>query len=781
MNYSEKRHICKGGEVKLLSWTIELQVEEGLIYAVGRDITERREMKKIIEAEQNRFAKMFAEAPVSMCILKGKNHVFTAANNQYYKLTGRNKQIIGKTVREVFPEIAGQGYYEWLDQVFNTGETFSSNETPLHLDVNGDGKLTDQYISFMYQPFHNEAGEVEGIFYFGVDVTEQVLARKKIEESEERFRVIFEQAGAGVAMVETKTGRLVRVNEKYCEIFGYTADELYGMTFMEFTHPEDLPADLSNMKKLLDGEIAEFTMEKRHFKKDGSVIWISLSVSPMWKNGMLPIHHIGIVQDITEKRKAAEILTDSEKRYVDLIANLPVAIYTTDTAGNIVLYNKAAEQLWGRKPVPGKDIWCGSLEICDADGNIIPHFNSVMAKSVISTEMPMRGREIIIKRPDGEKRQVIPYPSVILNSQSVMTGGINVLVDVTELKDAQAELEKLSLIAKKTVNPVIITTLERKIEWVNDAFTIVTGYTAEEALGRNIEDLLHGDLTSPVLKEYINEQIQLKESFECEIIKYNKRGEPFWVEIKGQTLLNKQGEVTHYFDIETDITERKLAFRKLEEKELKIRKFAKQLNHVLEEERTRIAREIHDEFGQQLSGLKMSLTSLTRSVNLKENEIIQDILAGVEKSIQSLRKISTELRPSILDTMGLMPSLEWMMSEFQKKSGATCTCNIQPGINPIHKNTAICIFRICQEALTNISKHAKATAVHLNVSIIENELLFSICDNGIGFDYSNMHKPFSMGILSMQERANLIGAEFEISGNKKKGTCVTIKLHLNNQ
>jgi PAS domain S-box-containing protein len=148
--------------------------------------------------------------------------------------------------------------------------------------------------------------EEELLFLVGKDITEKKELELSIKESEERFRVIFEQAAVGVAMLDSNTGQLLRVNKKYSEIFGHSHEELDHMTFMEFTHPEDLETDLHNMSRLRNGEIREFAMEKRHFRKDKSVIWVNLSVSPMWKEGEAPTTHIAIVQDITARKTAEE-------------------------------------------------------------------------------------------------------------------------------------------------------------------------------------------------------------------------------------------------------------------------------------------------------------------------------------------------------------------------------------------------------------------------------------------------------------------------------------------
>ena len=134
----------------------------------------------------------------------------------------------------------------------------------------------------------------------------QVLAA--LGESEERFRTIFEQAAVGVALIDSRSGRFLRINGRYAELLGYDIDELAEMDFQQVTHPEDLQADLDNMERLRRGDIREFTMEKRYFHRDGSVVWVELTVSPTWKPGEQPTRHIAIVEDITARKKAAEAL-----------------------------------------------------------------------------------------------------------------------------------------------------------------------------------------------------------------------------------------------------------------------------------------------------------------------------------------------------------------------------------------------------------------------------------------------------------------------------------------
>jgi diguanylate cyclase (GGDEF)-like protein/PAS domain S-box-containing protein len=153
------------------------------------------------------------------------------------------------------------------------------------------------------------------------DVTAQYQAEVALAESELHLRTIFEQAAVGVALIDSNSGRFLRVNQRYCDIAGYTAQEMLDNTFMGITHPDDLEADLANMARLRAGDIREFTMEKRYVRKDGSTVWVSLSVSPTWEPGEASSHHIAVVQDITG-RKLAEAEAHS-LAFFDPLTKLP--------------------------------------------------------------------------------------------------------------------------------------------------------------------------------------------------------------------------------------------------------------------------------------------------------------------------------------------------------------------------------------------------------------------------------------------------------------------------
>lgn len=227
--------------------------------------------------------------------------------------------------------------------------------------------------------------------------------------------------------------------------------------------------------------------------------------------------------------------------------------------------------------------------------------------------------------------------------------------------------------------------------------------------------------------------------------------------------------------------ERKKITSALETSEKRVRNFANQLNNALEEERARIAREIHDEFGQQLSGLKMSLSSLKRANGLHNNfgDMIDVLVADVNTSIESVRHIANELRPVLIDKLGLFAAIEWLITTFEKKIGVAARLYIDFDQPIIDKVLEINMFRICQEALTNIARHAKATLVKIHIEDRDELLYLKIIDNGQGIKPNVMHNPLSMGLLNMRERANLIGAKFNITSSSETGTIIELIVNKN--
>ena len=180
------------------------------------------------------------------------------------------------------------------------------------------------------------------------NISDRKDAEKDLLETEKKFHAIFEQAAVGVAIIASETGEFISINRKYCDIVGYSIREMTGATFLQITHPDDLERDLDNMKSLVSGKIHSFSMEKRYFHKAGSIVWVNLTVSPMWKKGEKPTYHIAVVEDITERKKA-QLALESNENLFRLISEQSMLGIVLFQEGKIIYANQAAADITGRK------------------------------------------------------------------------------------------------------------------------------------------------------------------------------------------------------------------------------------------------------------------------------------------------------------------------------------------------------------------------------------------------------------------------------------------------
>ena len=230
-----------------------------------------------------------------------------------------------------------------------------------------------------------------------------------------------------------------------------------------------------------------------------------------------------------------------------------------------------------------------------------------------------------------------------------------------------------------------------------------------------------------------------------------------------------------------EIGERRRAEEHLRKSEENLRALAGRLQSVREEEWIRIAREIHDELGQALTGLKMDLTSVAKGLPPGQKALVAktgSMFEVIDATIQSVRKIATGLRPEVLDEVGLGPAIEWQAREFQKRSGIRCKVSLPQSGVAIERERSTAAFRIFQELLTNIARHADATRIDVAMRVDHEVLLLEVEDNGKGIDEAALLSPKSLGILGMRERALPFGGGIEITGVPDQGTRVKVSIPL---
>ncbi|MGZ8553462.1 MAG: sensor histidine kinase, partial [Chitinophagaceae bacterium] len=307
-NMFENRYVHKDGSIVPLLWSARWDNNDKLTYCIGKDATEKKILEKAIEIERQRFFDLYSQAPSCMGILKGPNYVYEMANPLYLQLIDK-KDIIGKTVKELLPELESQGVFEFLDGVYNTGETFSASEMLVKFDFHGNGQLVDTYLNFIYQAHRDIENNIDGIFVFAIDVTEQVLSRKKIEESEKRYRQIVETAQEGIWLID-ENNRTTFVNKKLGEIFEYSEEEMMGREIYDFMDEEGKKLAAKLMLEKKEGKSGQGNF--KYIAKSGKEIWTNLSANPLFNEDGSYKGSLAMVTDITDRIKLERQLLDEQ-------------------------------------------------------------------------------------------------------------------------------------------------------------------------------------------------------------------------------------------------------------------------------------------------------------------------------------------------------------------------------------------------------------------------------------------------------------------------------------
>jgi two-component system, NarL family, sensor histidine kinase UhpB len=323
----------------------------------------------------------------------------------------------------------------------------------------------------------------------------------------------------------------------------------------------------------------------------------------------------------------------------------------------------------------------------------------------------------------------------------------------------------------------IYVVLDERFMYANDTFAAMFGYPREEFIGRRMVDCVTPDSAEEVMQNY-----RRRISGEVTSIHYTTKG------------LRKDGRVVHLelhasrvecrgrpalAGVALDITDRVLRQEQLRQSREQLRKLAKHINTTREVERARLAREVHDVLGGMLSSAKFDLARIVRRTAGPGQEelhaIATDLLALMQETIETTRAISNEMRPTSLDLLGLDVALRQLVERFAARHGlaASVTSNGDP--TPIPELAAMQVFRIVQEALTNVGRHAGASAVRLAIEHLGNAFRLTLVDDGCGID-SAPRRPGSIGLFSMAERAREIGAALDITGRPEGGTELKLTL-----
>jgi len=260
-------------------------------------------------------------------------------------------------------------------------------------------------------------------------------------------------------------------------------------------------------------------------------------------------------------------------------------------------------------------------------------------------------------------------------------------------------------------------------------------------------------------------------------------GSTMWVEGDYMCFYDAAGRITGHFGIQRDVTDRIRAAEELEQSRAELRALASRLQAIREEERTRIAREIHDELGQALTALKLDLAWLGKqsqkstSTTGEFRAVDQSITKRIDETMQIVRRIASELRPSVLDQLGLEAAVEYLVQDATKRTGIAITLHAEE-FPQLSDEVASHAFRIIQEALTNVTRHAKATRVDVAVRRAGGSLILGVSDNGVGFAPDTLSGLRSLGLVGMRERALACGGVLMVQGKPGEGTSIVVTIPL---
>lgn len=466
--------------------------------------------------------------------------------------------------------------------------------------------------------------------------------------SEARFRATFEQAAVGIAHVALD-GHWLRVNEKLCAFLGYRREELLAMNFQQLTHPDDLAADLDLVRRLLDGRLATYSMDKRYLTRTGQLVWGNLTVALVRRPDGQPDYFISVVVDIAARKQAEAALRQSEENYHDLFAGNPQPMWVFDRE---------------------------TLRFLDVNAAAIDHYGYTRDEFLA---MDIRG----IRAP--------------------------------------AECARL------------------------------TQVLAEDPPGQGKHGLWQHR---------------------------TKDGRHIQVEVHSSDL-HFQGRAAKMV-LAHDVTARLAAEQALQDAMQRLRVLSGRLLDVQEAERRNVARELHDETGQSLTAIKIILQTVQRQ-HPELHGALTDVVAAADRTLEQVRELSRGLWPSQLDDLGLAAALRGMVTRLSRHGHTEITLNAPEQLPFLPPAVAATCFRVTQEALTNIVRHAEADTATVRLQVAADQLLLTIDDNGRGFPAAETLATAgqrSLGLLGMRERAALASGALEIASTPGVGTRITLQLPL---
>lgn len=602
------------------------------------------------------------------------------------------------------------------------------------------------------------------------DLTAQQQVEDRLREREQQLRLFVEHCPAAIAMFD-RNMRYIMVSRRWLTDYRLKKTEIIGRSHYE-VFPE-IPQRWKEVhRRCLDGAVEKNDADEFP-RADGSIDWVRWEIRP-WHKGTDEIGGIIILSEVITARKQAEMaLRESEAKLRLLAENIQDVFWiSTPVIDRITYVSPAYEKVWGRTC---ESLYQHPLSFVEA---VHPEDQGRVLATLQDHVQGSWNIEYRIIRPDGAMRWILDRGFPIRDERGELVLMCGVAKDITERKQTELALREKEEQFRETfyragVGKAQADPWTGRFLRVNPAFCKFLGYTEEELLQktffeitlpeeRKAEGELYPRLRRGEIPTYTREKRYVR-----------KDGVLVWGHLSVTMLFNRNGRANLVTAVIQDITESR------QMKEM-LRKLSLQLNRAEEEERRRIARELHDSTGQKLAALAMSVEALQDATNAssgKPEQRVADCLAMIEECAREIRTLSYRLHPPLLDELGLAAAIRNYIEGFSKRSGLRVTLDAPPDPERLPEAVELALFRVAQESLGNVHRHAGASSARIRLMGDAEQVILEVSDQGRGMTSEKLDASQSgregtgVGIAGMRERLRLLGGRLEIESGKH-GTTV---------
>lgn len=729
-------------------------VLEGVIH----DITERKLADKTLK-ELSLFNSQILNAAMDGYILADTKGKILEVNPSYSSMIGYSiNELLNMNISELESSHDKVKIDEKISKMLAEGGLIFKTK---HIHKNGSIIDLDVSITIV------KKGEEKLIAALVRDITKQIKDEVRLKESEEKYRLLIENQLDLVVEVNAKN-EFNFVSPSYCNLFGKTEEELLGKSFIPLVHEEDRLTTEKEMEKLFV-EPYTCTVEQRAMTTKGWR-WLEWHDKAILDDENNITAVFGVGRDITEKKEAEIKIMESEEQFKQLFNNLSngVAIYKPIEDGNdfiIEAFNKAGEDISGLSTelLLGERV-TKAFPIVTSMG-LLKKFQEVHKNGT------PKNHSLIFYEDDRIDRWIENYVYKLPSGQIVAIFE-DTSVEKKALESLKNNEEDLRAILNTSLDVILLIDKNGKCIEANNIFCNLVKTSRDEIIGKLISDFL--EIGNLKIKKKTFRQIFKRKEYQ---IFTDEAFGRIW-DFSLYPILDSNNEVTRLTIFAKDVTEKSIFEKKIKETNERLKNLTRYMNKVREEERKNVAREIHDNLGQKLTALNLDISWIKQSIpeeviDIKEQ--FDPILDLINESIITVQKISTELRPGILDDLGLVNAIQWQSNEISRRTNLHFSLDLTSQEIELGDDVKTTLFRVFQEALTNIVRHAKASNVYVNLLIKEKKLIFEVIDDGKGILEKDINDFRSYGILGMKERVESINGEIQFIG-LDKGTKLLITI-----